>query len=317
MRSEDQVRRMLRLVPYLQRNPGVRVEEAAAHFQVDEKHLLRDLEVLQFCGLPAGYVNDLFSIDLEATRADGMIFLNNAEVLSTPPRLSAAEATSLLVALDALREISADTDVVDSVIEKLRTAFGIAQEQVRITIAAGEKKHRQALLEAIESHHLVRLDYVGQRQRSRPVVEPAQLRAVDGFTYLDAWSRPRDAWRSFRLDRIRAVESLEERFAPRQGLEANTERWFHEATAHVSLTVRPEASWISEYYPVESVEADGDNLRVTMPVGSREWFVGLILRLGDSVVEVSDPALGRQAAEAARDALSNYRLALGHQGPDG
>lgn len=317
MRSEDQVRRMLRLVPYLQRNPGVTVDEVAAHFQVDQADLLRDLEVLQFCGLPAGYVNDLFSIDLEATREDGMIFLNNAEVLSTPPRFSAAEATSLLVALEALREISAETDVVDSVIGKLRNAFGTAQERVRVDIAAGEKQHRQLLLEAIQARHPVRLDHVGQRHRSQPVVEPAQLRAVDGFTYLDAWSRPRQAWRSYRLDRIRAVELLQEKFTPREGLEANTERWFHEATTHVTLTVTHAAAWISEYYPVESVEPDGDNLRVTMPVGSREWFTSLILRLGDSVLAVSDPALARRAADAAEQALRNYRADLGQDQPGG
>ncbi len=308
---------MLRLVPYLQRNPGVTVEEVAEHFQVSEKDLLGDLEVLQFCGLPAGYVNDLFSIDVEATREDGMIFLNNAEVLSTPPRLSGAEATSLLVALEALREISADTEVVDSVIDKLRTAFGIAQEQVRITIAAGEKQHRQLLLEAIEDRRTVRLDYVGQRTRSQPVVEPAQLRAVDGFTYLDAWSRSRHAWRSYRLDRIRRVDPLEGEFTLREGLTDSTERWFHEATTHVTLSVRKDAAWIGEYYPVEAVETDGQNLRVTMPVGSREWFVGLILRLGDSVVDVSDPALARQAARAAQEALRNYGADLGHEGPRG
>lgn len=306
MKSSDQLMRMLRLVPYLQRHPGVTVKEVAEYFGIDERHLLGDLEVLQFCGLPAGYVDDLFSIDLEATREDGMIFLSNAEVLNTPPRLSAAEATSLLVALEALRGVSGDDVVLERVIAKLSEANDHAQQQVRVEIATGEASHHRLLLDAIEAREAVQLDYTSLTRRSRPVVEPARIRGVDGFTYLDAWSREREAWRSYRLDRIRAVDATGERFVPREGLEEATDQWFRETTTSVTLTLTPAARWVTEYYPVSSVTDDGDQIHVTMPVGSREWLAGLILRLGPNVLSVSEPSLVEQAAAQARRALEHY-----------
>lgn len=310
MKSSEQLRRMLRLVPYLQRHPGITVSQAAAHFGVSEKHLLDDLEVLQFCGLPAGYVDDLFSIDVEATREDGMIFLDNADVLATPPRLTAAEATNLLVALEAIRGVSGDLDVVETVIAKLRAAFDNAQ-QVRIDIATGEASHHQSLLEAIESREIVRLDYTSVTRRSQPLIEPARIRAVDGFTYIDAWSRERGAWRSYRLDRIRSVVPIGEYFVMRDGLQEATGQWFRDATASVTLTLDKAATWVSEYYPVTSVSAEGDLLQITLPVGSRQWLVGLILRLGAGVQGVSDSRLADEAAERAAAALRLHEQVLG------
>lgn len=306
MRSIDQLRRMLRLVPYLQHNPGVTVKEAAEHFEVSEAHLLADLEVLQFCGLPAGYVDDLFSIDIDATREDGMIFLGNAEVLDTPPRLSSAEATSLLVALEALRGVSGDDAVLESVIAKLSAAFEGAEQQVRVDIARGDSEHHRLLVAAIEERELVQLDYTSLTGRSHPTVEPARIRAVDGFTYLDAWSHERGDWRSYRLDRIRDVELLGRTFTPRDGLAAATDRWFDGATTSVTLTLTPDAAWVHEYHPVTAVEEIDGAVVVTMPVGSTEWLTGLILRLGASVLAVSDPTLQQRAAEQASRALQRY-----------
>ena len=65
MRSADQVRRLIQLVPYLSRNPGVTVTQAAHDFQTTPAVILRDLEVIQFCGLPGGLTDDLFDVDIE------------------------------------------------------------------------------------------------------------------------------------------------------------------------------------------------------------------------------------------------------------
>ena len=54
MRSADQVQRLIQLVPYLTQNPGVTVTEVARDFRTTPAVILRDLEVIQFCGLPGG-----------------------------------------------------------------------------------------------------------------------------------------------------------------------------------------------------------------------------------------------------------------------
>lgn len=313
MRSSDQLRRMLLLVPYLQRHPGVTVAEAAAHFGVREHHLLSDLEVLQFCGLPEGMVDDLFSIDLEATREDGMIYLDNAEVLSAPPRLRASEATSLLVALEALREVATDeeAEVLVRLMSRLSEAFGGARRSVELEIDSGSEAHRRTLREAIAGHHVVELDHRGLKGRTRPRVHPVQLRVLDGWTYLDAWNPERDAWRSYRMDRIAGVEDTGEVFEPRADNGAAAMEWFADETRRVTLTLAPAAAWVAEYHPVDSVERLEDRLVVRMPVGSTQWLVGLLLRLGDDVIDVDDQELVAEAARRATSALRHYDPPVG------
>ena len=108
MRSTDQVQRLIQLVPYLTQNPGVTVTEVARDFRTTPAVILRDLEVIQFCGLPGGLTDDLFDIDIEGVRADGEIYLYNSDVLARPMTLTAVQTTSLMVALGALVELESE-----------------------------------------------------------------------------------------------------------------------------------------------------------------------------------------------------------------
>ena len=54
-----QLPRLLALVPYLLKHPGVQTSEAAALFGVSEEQLRRDLNLLWVCGLPGHGPGDL------------------------------------------------------------------------------------------------------------------------------------------------------------------------------------------------------------------------------------------------------------------
>ena len=70
-----------------------------------------------------------------------------------------------------------------------------------------EKERALVTLQAIADGVAVRLTYDGltRAETTRPVVEPHRLTVRDGFVYLEAWSRDRSDWRTFRLDRVTAV----------------------------------------------------------------------------------------------------------------
>ena len=304
MRSTDQVQRLIQLVPYLTQNPGVTVTEVARDFRTTPAVILRDLEVIQFCGLPGGLTDDLFDIDIEGVRADGEIYLYNSDVLARPMTLTAVQAASLMVALGALVELGSDAAA--SARAKLSEACGQAGTGIEVTLTAGDEEIRRVLTRACEERRVVRIEHEGTGGRAVVEVEPARLRVVDGTTYLDAWSRLRDAWRSFRMDRIRAVVMLDETSPQRDGLEEATGSWFADSERRVELSLRPGAAWVPEYYPTHSVESDVTGLKVVLPVGSRDWLVSLLLRLGEDVVIVSDGEAVTEAAARAREALRAY-----------
>ncbi len=308
MRSSEQLTRLLKLVPYLQQHQGVSVRQVAQDFGVTARQVVTDIEVLQFCGLPEGYHQDLFDVDIDEVREVGHIFFRNADVLARPMRMRLQEATSLLVALDLLVETSGGSEASSSALAKLRSVVGEVDPAVSVSVAAGRPEHRRLLQSAIADSRVVELRYQGavRTPTTRPVVEPMRIRVTGGYAYLDGWSRNRDDWRSYRLDRIADITVWDENFEARPGLPEVGDRWFGDVSRELVLELAPEAQWAAEYYPVTDREDHDDHISVTFPLASTVWATALLLRLGQAVLDVSDAEVARAAADDARAALAHY-----------
>jgi len=308
MKSSEQLARLLKLVPYLQQHQGVSVRQVAEDFAITAHQVVSDIEVLQFCGLPDGFHQDLFDVDIDEVRDAGHIFFRNADVLARPMRMRLQEATSLLVALDMLVEASGGSVAAASALAKLRAVVGEVDPAVSVSVASGRPEHRQQLQRAIAVSRVVELTYegAGRTPLTRPAVEPMRLRVTGGYAYLDGWSRDRDDWRSYRLDRIAAITMLDGTFDARTGLPEVGERWFDDVSRELVLDLAPEAQWVAEYYPVIDREDHVDQISVTFPLASPGWASALLLRLGDAVIAVSDAQVAHAAAADAQAALAHY-----------
>lgn len=311
--SMEQVSRLLALVPYLQAHPDADLADTAATFGVTPRRLLADLEVLWFVGLPGGMPGDLIDIDMDAVEEHGRISLSNAEYLSRPMRFTIEEVTSLIVALRAVREVTGGVagEAVDSALAKLSRVAG-AQESNRVgfAVATSESAIRERLATAIAAGEAVRLSYDGptRAETTTPVVEPYRLSVRDGYVYLEGWSRDRDDWRTFRLDRVAAVEPAEGGVADRGEPPPFDGGWLEvrPEAALVALTVTDQARWISEYYPVRSVEPTDAGWRIQLLVADPAWLRSLLLRLGAEVVSVEPAEAAESARAAASEALALY-----------
>ena len=311
--SLEQVARLLALVPYLQANPDADLAATAAKFGVTQRRLLADLEVLWFVGLPGGMPGDLIDIDMDAVEEQGRISLSNAEYLSRPMRFTIEEVTSLIVALRAVREVTGgvDGEAVDSALAKLSKVAGARESnRVGFAVATSASTIRDRLASAIEAGEAVRLSYDGltRAETTTPVVEPHRLSVRDGYVYLEAWSRDRDAWRTFRLDRIADVEPADGGVADRGEPPPFDGGWLEVRpdAALVTLTVTNQAHWISEYYPVRSVARTRGGWRVQLLVADPAWLRSLLLRLGPEVVAVQPAEAAESARAAASEALALY-----------
>ena len=152
--AREQVARLLALVPYIQARREVSLDQAAADFGVQPAQIVKDLNVLWFCGLPGLGMGDLIDVDMDALEGEGMIRVSNADYLSRPLRLDSSEASALIVALRALREGSSDDvrPIVDRTLGKLEAAAGdgaalAARVDVRLprNQAPGRRAARAAL----------------------------------------------------------------------------------------------------------------------------------------------------------------------------
>lgn len=319
--ARDQVARLLALVPLLHRREGLRVQEAAELLGTTSAQVVKDLRVLWMCGLPGGLTDDLIDVDMEALEDDGaagVIHVSNADYLSRPVRLSATEATALIVALRAVRDSSPEATqaIVDTVIAKLEVAVAHEVPTPRIAVepTTPQSDPTRGLLEqALSAGRQVRLTYwvpsrdeVGER-----TVDPLRVAQVDGVDYLEAWCHHAEDRRVFRLDRIQAVELLDSPVERRpdddESLSVNLFSAGDEALV-VTLNLAPQARWVPEYYPVEDVRhlPDG-HLEVDLKVLDVAWLRQLVLRLAPHATVLAPEAVVADVRAAVDAALTLHQ----------
>jgi hypothetical protein len=93
---------------------------------------------------------------------------------------------------------------------------------------------------------------------------------LEGYGYLEAWCYSANALRTFRLDRIAAVEVTSIDVAAHDVKLKDLSTGWWEALKDaplVTLELQPWAAWVAEYYPTESVSArHGGGLIVSLHV---------------------------------------------------
>ncbi|MGI8750183.1 MAG: helix-turn-helix transcriptional regulator, partial [Thermoleophilaceae bacterium] len=142
---------------------------------------------------------------------------------------------------------------------------------------------------------------------TRRTIEPYQLMNGTEGWYVHAFEPAKDATRSFRLDRIRSAEVLDETYEVREGVEPDVTGWPTTGEVPTSQRARvwisPErARWAREGRSVAEELKDGAVI-VEVPFGGHEYLSREILKeAGDAAV--LEPEDAREAVLAAAEALS-------------
>jgi proteasome accessory factor C len=321
--AQQQLARLLALVPYLQNRSEVLLDEAAADFGVTPRQLRRDLDVLWYCGYPGLGMGDLIEIDMEAVDGEGVIRLSNADYLMRPLRLGSSEAAALMVALRTLREGAKADELpaIDRALAKIESAAGDAAalsgavEVQPIPTREAEQSVLQSLRDAVGAGLQIRITHVSAARdvSTTRIVDPLEVVEWQGHSYLYAWCHQAEDRRTFRLDRIVEVVALADPVGDHPDADPVdlSEGIFRSSDtlplAHLRL--QPSARWVTEYFPLESVTERADGaVEVSLRIASRDWLLRLLLRLGSSA-EVLDPAgLAEEVHALATDALANYAV---------
>jgi proteasome accessory factor C len=319
--SQAQVRRLLSLVPYLREHDGAVLTEVAQTFGISESTLREDLNVLWMCGLPGLAPGDLIDIDMDAVEGEGVIHLSNADYLPRPLRLSADEALALVLGLRTLREIAGpgERDAVDRTLKKLGAAAGdlSVADQATVRVTAAREGIQARVTDGLQRQKRLDLTYdvASRAETTRRMVDPLRVFVLEGYGYLEAWCYLAQALRTFRLDRIAAVEVTDVDVEPHDvELRDLTSGWFERLrdSPLVTLELQPWAAWVAEYYPTETVSrTDDGRLVVALRVTDPAWLRGLLLRLCGGARVLAPPGAGDSAVEAAQEALDQYAAVFG------
>lgn len=301
----ERLRRLLFLVPFVSRNPGLTVDQVAKELGVSRDALLEELDLLTLVGRPPFQPDDFVDIYVE----DDRVYVDLDQRLSAPPRLTAAEGVALAAAAALLKP--GQSDALRSAIEKLERVLpphAVARFREmgkRLDVALEAPAGLATLSQAIVEHRVVAFDYLptstGQPERRR--VQPAELFSHRGQWYLAGFDVGRGGERLFRLDRMGPPEVTAETFVPSPSRRPSIPG---AAESNERVTVRFEpatAPYVRERFGAEARGLPDGRVEVDVPGDNPRWLTGWVLSFGgDAAVTRPDWAI-RSVAEAAGASL--------------
>ncbi|MGC3862668.1 helix-turn-helix transcriptional regulator [Micromonospora chersina] len=308
--SADRLARLLNLVPYLLARPGIEIAEAAHDLGVTEKQLREDLELLWVCGLPGYGPGDLIDMAFDGDR----VTITYDAGIDRPLRLTPDEALALVVALRMLAETPgvANREAVERALAKIESAAGdLAGAPVEVRLPGDTARVRE-LRAAVERGRALRITYytAARDETTERTIDPLRMLMVGGRAYVEAWCRRAEAVRLFRADRIDAVtELVEPAVVPPQARPHDLSDGVFRPSPDlplITLRIGRGERWITEYYPCERVEADGEQWVVSLRVTDLGWARRFVLGLGPDVTVVAPVELAEQVRAQAAAALDAY-----------
>jgi proteasome accessory factor C len=318
----QRLRRLLFLVPYVAKHPdGVEVDALALLVGISRDEMLEDLDLLTQVGPPDGDPGEYLLVSVD----EGRVFVDLAQRLTRPLRLTPAEGCSLLLGIRTLREsgIAPFDDALEAAEKKLLRALGRDADEAK-TLATGTvvaeadrvvAGHLRALVTAARTSKSVEIAYASasKHRAERRSIDPYGIVHHAGEWYVVGHCHKRGDTRTFRIDRITALTPTGVAFEP--PLDFDLESYRREqlyvppadaVTVRVHLdplaVTRVGAGW-----PVGEVTMNEDgSAEILSDCEGFEWVTGWVLGLGRHA-RIVEPA---EARAAMRERVARLRETL-------
>jgi proteasome accessory factor C len=302
----DRLIRLLAILAYLAEVGEATFSDLSDRFSIDERSIVSELELAACCGLPPYTPAELLELVVE----DDRVIAFGLGALRRPPRLTPDEGFALAASARAMLAATGaqSASPLARALAKLEAVLG--ESHVQIEIQAPENLER--LQQALSEHEVIEIEYLGA-ERSEPTtrrVEPANVVALDGTFYLDAFCHLANDWRRFSLSRIRAIRATGEVGMPR-----TPPPEFSKGTAFVGgprvrlakIAVPASRARALERLAIGPGREQSDKTWLfEIEVADTAWFGRLLLRLGPEAVVLDPPELAHAAVAVATKALARY-----------
>ncbi len=312
--SEDQLKRMLQLVPFLVHNQGLHIQDVAKHFGITREELEADLQILICSGLPEGYPDDLLDIQWE----DGHVFISQDLDLKRPVRFTVEEACALLTGLETLNGLPdlPGGGALESVTLKLLAAAG--EEGLQAASIAGpqvapaDADTHATIRQAIETRSQLRLTYLSPQRDAVTIrdVDPLRLYSLDNTWYFEAWCHSVSGLRNFRLDRVQEVHPngapAGRHATPGRGVPAKLFTPNDDDTTVIIQLTRQGRGLADDYYAERTAELPDGGLVAEIRFGSTAWLPMFVAQHGGTARILAPAELAAAASEWLAASLATY-----------
>jgi proteasome accessory factor BC len=284
------------------------LRDLCQRLQITEQELRQDIDVLNVVNFGGGSYVLYAEVQGDQIEVDPEPYGDN---FARPARLLPLEAKALMAAIDLVGEHLPEGSLA-SAREKIVAALGHdpAADGLQITSARGDDTEIAGRVSrAIADRRLLRIEHYKEAEDdfTERTIEPYQLLNGPEGWYVHSFEPAKDQSRSFRLDRIRSAELLDETYEPRAGVEPEMQGWPTTgevpASARARVWISPDrARWAREDRRVVEELKDGAVV-VELPYASNDYLAREILKeAGDAVV--LEPEDARAAVRATAETLA-------------
>ncbi len=304
---------IIALTTYLTAHSSATITELASHFDVAEDEIRRAVTAMYSATVAdsneqwAMAINDDWS-------TDAVVELDSQLILDGNPRISARQAGALAAGLTVLlasasNEDRADIEALIQILSEGSIQAGVATVAIMPgTIDADLAKMRQA----INAQKRVRFEYLNSKnEKTEREFDPIRLESNDQVWHVRGYCHLREEERSFRLDRMRASQVLDEPWSKAAFAIELSENIYeaNDSDTKVVLEVSPEAYDLIGNFNAKVLAESGAHQELKRI----EISVGYLPSLG-KLISVYGGAARVVSPQAARDIVRDYALqALGQK----
>ena len=314
------VRHALTIIPLIQCNQGMSVEELSRRTGLTETEIRDELSALvMLCGVPPYSPNNYVSFWIENER----VFIRFADQFERPVRLVVPEALALLLALRRLDvKQHPYREAVRALRAKIRTVLGPghaeelrrAERTIRLQSAPGSTR-LEALRAALSLGRELEIEYWSAHRAalSERVIRPYGMTEFGGDWFVVADDSRRGTVVTFRVDRIRSTRLLDTEY------EIPDDFDIQEYKDASKFTVRPgrgsarvlmhgmAARHARDQLAARDVtDVGGGSVVARVTVRSEAWFLSWLLPFGSDAEVLSPETLRERVAETCRRIIASY-----------
>jgi proteasome accessory factor C len=314
--AKDKLAFLLSLVPFLIERDEVTVTATARHFDVSENTIREAVNLLTVSGIPGEsdfyQHGDLFDIDWDAFELRDEIILTQLVAIDDSPRFSAREAAALIAGLQYLQSLpeNAGSSAYAHLAATLARGSSGAPSEVAVAPAEGSSWLAPITAALTEGTRLSFSYLNSQGGREQREVDPLRVDSTNDDWYLRGWDHGRGAIRTYRLDRIDALEQTTEPIEFKASDVHLSDALFDASAQDLTVVLEfptEAVDLLGDYVPEGTrVTQHGEFSRASIRVAHFHGLKRLVTSLAGVVRVVSPPEARMAVAEWAAAGAARY-----------
>lgn len=293
-----QINRLFEIIYILLDKGIVKADELAERFEVSRRTVYRDIELLSQSGIP---------IYTSRGKNGGIGILENFVLDKSV--LSETEQTEIISALCAMANLpNAEKSSVKNKLSSLFKKDNASWISVDFSDwNIGQKEVFDKLKSAVIEKRVVWIKYINSRgEISQRSIEPLCLYFKSRAWYLISYCRNAEAYRMFRLSRMKEVTISEEVFEREMPEYEYNEKQYDVRETEVTIRINPRMEYrvYDEFTEVTKDKEGYFTVKICCPVD--EWLYGYILSFGEYAEVLSPHSVRTVIKEKIEKCLKNY-----------